>query len=216
MTDPIPDALLQASSAIVADALDASGLRDQVVDPRVQPVFHGARVVGRAFPVLVVDDDETPDEPYAGEMDALAAMMPGDVGMYAVAGNNRAAAWGELFSCGAIGRGAVGALVDGCIRDSRQIEELGFPVFAAGRSPLDTLARARVSEFGAPITFAGQRVERGDVVVADADGIVIVPQALIVDVASFVASKHVLERAARDDLMAGANIRDVWATYGVF
>jgi 4-hydroxy-4-methyl-2-oxoglutarate aldolase len=216
VTDPIPDALLDSSSAIVADALDALGWREQVVDPRVQPVFHGARLVGRAFPVLVVDDDETPAEPYAGEMDALAAMMPGEVGMYSVTGGNRAAAWGELFSCGAIGRGAVGALVDGCIRDVRQIEELGFPVFAAGRSPLDTLARARVAEFGNPIDFAGKRVERGDVVVADADGIVIVPQDLVDEVATFVASKHVLERAARDDLMAGADIRDVWNKYGVF
>jgi regulator of RNase E activity RraA len=216
VTDTLPDALLASSSAIVADALDALGLRDQVVDPRVQPVFHGARVVGRAFPVLVVDDDRTPDEPYAGEMDALAAMMPGDVGVYSVSGDNRAAAWGELFSCGAIGRGAVGAIVDGCIRDARQIEELGFPVFAAGRSPLDTLARARVAAHGVPVTFGGQRVERGDIVVADADGIVIVPQAMADEVAAFVASKHVLERAARDDLIAGASIRDVWTTYGVF
>lgn len=216
MTEQVPVALAAASSAIVADALDALGMRNQVTDSRIKPLFQGASVVGWAYPVAVVEDFASPDEPYEGEMSALSAMSKGDVGVYSVDQGSRAAAWGELFSCAAIGRGVVGALVDGCVRDQRQISELKFPVFSVDTSPLDTLARARVARHGETVKFGGVQVKRGDLVVADSDGIVVVPAADVRRVATFVASKHKLEQAARDDLMAGMGIREVWAKYGVF
>lgn len=216
MTDTVPAALRDATSALVADALDALGLREQTARSRVKPLFPGARMVGRAYPVSVVEDLEEPDEPYAGEMDALAAMSPGDVGVYTVGQGSRAAAWGELFSCGAIGRGAVGVVVDGCVRDAKQIEELGFPVFASDTSPLDTRARARVDAHGSPLVFAGVSVSRGDLVVADVDGVIFVPSTAVDAVASRVAEKKPLEQGARQDLIAGMPIRDVWTKYGVF
>jgi 4-hydroxy-4-methyl-2-oxoglutarate aldolase len=216
VTDPVPVALRDATSALVADALDALGFREQTAHPRVRPLFPGLRVVGRAYPVSVVEDLSEPDEPYAGEMAALAAMSSGDVGIYAVDQGSRAAVWGELFSCGAIGRGAVGVVVDGCVRDARQIQELGFPVFATSTSPLDTRARARVDAHGSPVVFAGVPVERGDLVVADVDGVVVVPRTALDAVASLVAKKRPLEQGAREDLVAGMSIRDVWTKYGVF
>ena len=216
MTEPVPPALIGTTSALVADALDALGFRNQTAASRLSPLFPGAAIVGRTYPIRVVEDLEEPDEPYAGEMAALAALSPGDVPVYAVDPATRAAAWGELFSCGAIGRGAVGAIVDGCVRDARQIEELGFPVFASGTSPLDTRARARVASHGAPMDFAGVPVERGDLVVADRDGVIFVPSAQVDAVAALVARKKPLERGAREDLVAGMPIHDVWAKYGVF
>ena len=216
MTEAIPDSLMTASSAITADALDALGVRDFAVSSRVKPLFDGARVVGRAYPVEVIVDLAIPEQPYDGEMSALSAMGSGDVGVYAVAASSRAAAWGELFSCAAIGRGVVGALVDGCVRDRRQIQELGFPVFSVDVSPLDTMARARVSSHGQPVIFGDVNVTKGDVVVADADGVVVVPAAEVLRVATFVGSKTRLEQGARDDLIAGMSIRAVWEKYGIF
>jgi 4-hydroxy-4-methyl-2-oxoglutarate aldolase len=216
VTDPVPPALTGTSSALVADALDALGYREQLAASRVKPLFEGAQIVGRAYPVQVVEDFEEPAEPYAGEMDALAALSTGDVGVYAVDSGSRAAAWGELFSCAAIGRGAVGVIVDGCVRDARQIQELGFAVFAADTSPLDTRARARVASHGASITFAGVTVRRGDLVVADGDGVIFIPADLIDPVAALVSKKRPLERGAREDLVAGMPIHDVWTKYGVF
>lgn len=216
MTETVPAPLVRATSALIADALDSLGLRNQTASSRLKPLFPEAEIVGRVYPVRVVEDFDDPVEPYAGEMAALAALSPGDVGVYSVAAGSRAAAWGELFSCGAIGRGAVGAIVDGCIRDARQIEELGFPVFAADTSPLDTRARARVESHGSPITFAGVPVQRGDLVVADRDGVIFVPSDLVPDVAALVAAKKPLERGAREDLVAGMHIQDVWTKYGVF
>ena len=216
MTDTVPSALRDATSALVADALDALGFRDQTAHPRVKPLFKGLRIVGRVYPVSVIEDLDEPEEPYAGEMAALDALSPGDVGVYAVAPGSRAAVWGELFSCGAIGRGAVGAVVDGCIRDARQIEELGFAVFASDTSPLDTRARARVDAHGSPVVFAGVPVARGDLVVADVDGVVFVPATAVDAVAALVAKKKPLEQGAREDLVAGMRIHDVWTKYGVF
>lgn len=216
MTETIPEALAGATSALIADALDALGLRDQTAASRVKPIYQGATIVGRAYPVSVVEDWEEPVSPYAGEMDALASMSPGDVGVYAVQDGSRAAAWGELFSCGAIGRGALGAIVDGCVRDARQIEQLGFPVFASDTSPLDTRARARVDTHGTSVVFAGVLVRRGDLVVADRDGVIFVPSGSVEKVADLVAKKKPLEQGARDDLIAGMHIRDVWEKYGVF
>jgi regulator of RNase E activity RraA len=220
VTEPLPDALLSATSAIAADELDALGHRQQSMDGRLAPVDTRTRLVGRAYPVSIVADTSTPDEPYEGEMSALGAMPAGAVGVYGAREPARslvqAAAWGELFSCAAIGRGVVGVVVDGCVRDVRQITDLGFPVFAAGRSPQDTLARARVDVHGEPVHCGGQLVRPDDVVVADADGIVVVPAGLVDEVAGRIATKHRLEQDARDDLMAGASIREVWAKYGVF
>lgn len=216
MTDSLPHTLLSASSAIVADALDALGLRDQVLNTRIKGVFAGARMVGRAYPVSVVTDSAMPSHPYAGEMQALSAMSAGDVGVYGVQGQTLAAAWGELFSCAAIGRGVAGVLVDGCIRDTQQIGQLNFPVFASGTSPLDTLARARVDSHGISVLCGDMHVVRGDVIVADGDGVVVIPSGKVAEVAAFIAHKHRLEQAAKDDLLAGMAIEEVWEKYGVF
>ena len=216
MTDTVPSGLAAATSAIVADALDALGLRDQAMDPEIAPLFSGARVVGRAYPVEVGVDTSQPESPYEGEMAALSSMKPGDIGVYAVDPTTRAAAWGELFSCAAIGRGVTGVVVDGCVRDARQISDIRFPVFARTASPLDTMRRARVMQHGHAVTCGGRRVATGDLIVGDDDGVVVVPAQNVAAVAEFVATKHRLEQSARSDLMSGMSIQDVWDKYRVF
>lgn len=207
-----------ATSAIVSDALDKLGLRQQAqaLDPAIRPLWDEAVVIGWAKPVLVIADTSEPERPYDGEMSALDGLEPGDVPMFAVEPALRVASWGELFSCGAIGRGARGAIVDGLVRDARQIRQLGFPTFARGCTPLDTYARAVVSAHGTAATVGGVYVTPGDLVVADTDGIVVVPRAAVRDAAELVKSKRKLEEGARQDLLDGMRIRDVWAKYGVF
>lgn len=212
----LPIGLERATSAIVSDALDRLGLRRQALDPAIRPLWPGAAVVGRAYPVAIVVDESEPAAPYAGEMEALAALERGDVAVLVAEPQVRAASWGELFSCGAQGRGARGAIVDGFVRDSRQIEALGFPTFARGCSPLDTFARAVVSSHGTEVVSGGIAIRRGDVVVADRDGVVIVPAAAAADVAALVSEKGALEEGAKRDLLSGMAIHEVWKKYGVF
>lgn len=210
------DALPLLSSAIVADALDRLGRRDQALDTSIRPVWPAARVVGRAFPILIDASDDEPELPYDGEMSAIDALGPGDVALFSVERGVRAASWGELFACAALGRGARGAIVDGCVRDARQLAVLGFPTFARGFSPLDTYGRAIATAWGVPADVGGVLVEPGDVVVADVDGIVAIPSSLAGEVTDAVAAKQALEGSARGDLIAGMSVREVWDAYRVF
>jgi 4-hydroxy-4-methyl-2-oxoglutarate aldolase len=208
--------LLEAAyTAVVSDVLDRLGFRQQAMDPEIVPMYPGALVVGRAMPVRVETTQVQSDNPYEGDMRMTEALQPGDVPVIAAPAGNRAALWGELISCAARGRGARGAIVSGYVRDSRKVAELPFPVFARGRSPLDTMGRGEVVEIGIEVVCGGVRVTPGDYVIADEDGVVIIPERAIEDVLAAVRSKANKEGDARTDLLGGESLRAVWKKYGV-
>lgn len=209
------DALKRTTSSLISDALDRVGVREHTLDASIRPLAPGAVLAGRTFPVVVVESDAIADEPYAAEMRALDSLRPGDVPLYAVAPGVEAALWGELFTCAALGREAAGVIVDGLIRDARQIRELDFPVFARGFSPLDTLGRSEVVAYGVPAVCGGVAVDLGDYVVADEDGIVVVPAAAVDEVLVLVEAKARDEVRARKDLLEGVSILEVWDRYKV-
>jgi regulator of RNase E activity RraA len=217
MSTPIDVARLEIlSSALTSDALDRLGLRDQVVGPGIRPLRPGYRLAGRALPVSIVVSDAIPSKPYVGEMQAVELLQPGDVPVYVTEPDVNAAVWGELFTLAARGRGAVGAIIDGPIRDAEATAALGFPVFFRSMSPLDTLGRAVVADIGADVICGGVRVRRGDYLVADEDGVVVLQAELADEVVAHVEEKLRGEHGARDDLLAGKSVRDVWDTWGVF
>jgi len=207
--------LENAPAAVVSDALDRLGRRDQVLDLAIRPLWPEARLTGVAVPVVIVADSSEPELPYDGELTALDGLRPGEVPMLVVEPGVRCASWGELFSCAAIGRGAAGLVVDGLVRDAAQIQALGFPTFARGLSPLDTFARAVVTGVDVEARVGGVDVRPGDLAVGDIDGIVVIPREMVPDVAQAVVTKHRLEGSARADLLAGIGIREVWTRYGV-
>ena len=210
------DRLRIMTSALASDALDRLGRRNQAVSSTIRPLRPRYRLIGRALPVSVVATDEMPDEPYAQEMRAVELIRQGDVPVYVTAPEVQAAVWGELFSLAARGRGAVGAIVDGPIRDAEAIASLEFPVFCRSFSPLDTMGRAVVDTIGEEIVCGGTTVRRADYVVADEDGIVIIPAELANDVVELVEEKLKGEHGARSHLLDGKSVRDVWETWGVF
>jgi regulator of RNase E activity RraA len=208
--------LAKMTSALVSDALDACGLRDQVLDGAIRTMQPGTTLAGRALPIAVAATDVTPEEPYLGEMRAIQALQPGDVAVYAVEPGVRAALFGELFGHAARGRGAVGAIVDGLVRDTRALADSGIPVFARGTSPLDTRGRAEVREFGVELVVGGVRVRPGDYVVGDEDGIVVLPHEVAGEVIAAIAARRRDEHGAKSDLLAGASVQDVWDKWRVF
>jgi 4-hydroxy-4-methyl-2-oxoglutarate aldolase len=208
-------ALGGAPAAVISDALDRMGRRDQVLDLAIRPLWPEARLAGVAVPVVIAADTSEPELPYDGELTALDGLRPGDVPLFVVDEGVRCASWGELFSCAAMGRGAAGVVVDGYVRDAAAIKALGFPTFARGLSPLDTFARAAVTGIDVEARVGGVDVRPGDLVVGDIDGIVVVPHEMVADVAEAVVTKHRLEGNAREDLLAGMGIRQVWKKYGV-
>lgn len=204
------------SVALAADALDQLGYRAQVLNSSVAPIDHGFRLVGWARTVRVVATDVMPEAPYEGEMAAIASLGAGDVPVYEVEAGVAAALFGELFSLAAAAQGALGAVLDGPVRDLRQLRELRYPVFAAGISPFDTKGRAEVIAHDVPIECAGVAVQSGDLVVGDDDGVVIVPNDLVRPVLDEVIAKVRGEHGAKTDLLKGAKVHEVWNKWRVF
>ena len=203
--------------AVISDVLDALGYRNQVLQPGLIPVQPDPRqvLVGRAATVLVGPQYEVVEQPYTNQIAAIDALTPGDVVVTAVGGMTDVAVWGELFANAALGRGARGLITDGRHRDTRKLLELGFPVFSRGARPVDISGRGTVIDFGAPVEIAGVRVRPGDVVFAEIDGIVVIPQEVADETVRRALDKVAKEDGARADLRAGLLLSEVWAKYRV-
>ena len=115
------------------------------------------------------------DDPYGTEIAAIDSILPGEVVVVSTGGSRRNAPWGELLSTAAVARGARGAVVDGLVRDVRRIQELRFPLFAAGMKPVDSKGRGQVVAWNVPVECAGVLVEPRDLVFADLDGVITIP-----------------------------------------
>jgi regulator of RNase E activity RraA len=133
----------------------------------------------------------------------------------AAGGSMRSAVWGELLSTAARNRGCTGAIVDGAVRDVIKMNEMGFTVFARGTSPRDSLHRQRVKAVDVEVEIGGVRIAPGDMVLADADGVVVVPQAVERDAIARAHEKIMAENSVRDEIRAGAAATDVFRKYGV-
>jgi regulator of RNase E activity RraA len=146
----------------------------------------------------------------------LDDLQPGDVPVLACGGpTDVIAPWGELLTTACIARGATGCVTDGLVRDVRQIRAARFPVFHGGIGPLDTKGRARMIERDGIVTCGGVGVRSGDVVFADVDGVVIIPQDRAVEVIERARDKISREDHTRDALREGRLLRDVYAEFGV-
>jgi len=203
--------------AVISDILDRLGLRNQVLQSGVVPAQPDPSVVlvGRAATVLIGPQYEVVDQPYTNQIAAIDALKPGDVVVSGVGGMTNVAVWGELFSNAARARGARGFLTDGCHRDTRMVLDLGFPVFSRGPRPVDISGRGTVISIGRPVEVAGVVVHTGDVVFAEVDGVVIIPQDLAEETVTRAFEKVAKEDGAREDLRAGSLLSEVWSKYRV-
>ena len=202
-------------TAAVADALDELGIRNQAMTENLRPVTVRHCFAGWARTIACADQHYTPAEPYAKEIEAMDSILPGEVVVVSTGESRRNAPWGELLSTAAVARGARGAVVHGLVRDVKKIDEIGFPVFAAGIKPVDSKGRGIVVEYATPVECGGVLVSPGDLVFADYDGIVVVPAAVVSDAIRLATEKVTKENHTREELRRGAYLRDVYEKYGV-
>src|SRR5262249_29659291 len=125
------------------------------------------------------------------------------------------ALWGELLSTASRARGAVGAVIEGLTRDANRILAMDFPVFATGFSPLDSKGRLDGISHGQPIRIGDCVIHLGDWVVADIDGVVIVPAGLAEQAFAKALEKISGENRVRAELAKGRSARDVFDQYGI-
>ena len=202
-------------TAVLSDSLDELGVRSQAMREYLRPIHAGCRFAGWAHTIGCKDLFEIVPDPYGTEIDAVDSILPDEVVVVSTGRSIRNAPWGELLSTASVARGARGAVIDGLVRDVRKIEVLGFPVFASGIKPVDSMGRGIVISNDQPIECGEVQVTPGDLVVADFDGIVVVPKDLVARVIQMAADKALREDGSRADLSKGAYLRDVFNKYGV-
>lgn len=99
-------------ASVISDVVDSLGARNQVMRPDVRPIYEGATVVGRAYPVLTADVYKFIDDPYGPEIDAVDSLKPDDVMVACTQRSTRTSFWGELLATAARARGSRGIVVD--------------------------------------------------------------------------------------------------------
>ncbi|HEV2124024.1 MAG TPA: RraA family protein, partial [Chloroflexota bacterium] len=129
--------------------------------------------------------------------------------------STRTCFWGELLSTAAKQRGARGAVIDGYVRDVRQIEAMRWPVFSTGMYPVDSAGRSMVVEYGQPVECGGVLVREGDIIFGDVDGIVVIPREIERETVERALAKVDGENRTREALQAGMTLTEVYARYGV-
>ena len=174
----------------VSDALDSMGLQGRhVLDPRMRPLFPGTRFAGNAH-TMAYDVTDRPLEPMSYEEFAERQYASGAEGLWREAGpygapnevlviDAKGAIAGILGSNNTLQarvKGTVGFVIDGVCRDSYEAAIQRTPVFCTVRSPAHPMGRIRPVSDGEPIVCAGVEVRQGDLVIADDDGVVVVPQ----------------------------------------
>jgi 4-hydroxy-4-methyl-2-oxoglutarate aldolase len=204
------------TSAILSDSLDEVGLRNQVLETRLAPLVPGSRIFGRAWTVrFEPSTDDNLADPYGAAIDYISAIRRGEVAVVATADSNESAFWGELFSAAAIGAGAVGIITDGNLRDSPKIAALGFAAFSRSRRPLDYRMRMGVATTGEHVELGGVRCRTGDLVLADDDGVVVIPAEREQEVLERARARVASETTVLAELLAGESLRTVWDRHGV-
>jgi 4-hydroxy-4-methyl-2-oxoglutarate aldolase len=203
------------TAAVVCDALDALGYRRQSPRLPLKPLTVPGVLIGRCKTTLWADMAHADPRPYELELQAVDSCRPDDVLIAAAGGSTRSGIWGELLSTAARNSGCIGVIVDGTVRDLVRMRAMAFPVFARGTSLYDSKDRQRVIDVDVPVEIDGVCFEPGALVVADDDGVVVVPRAVEERVIHDAWAKVHAENEVRDAIRAGMKATEAFAKYGV-
>jgi 4-hydroxy-4-methyl-2-oxoglutarate aldolase len=202
-------------TAVICDALDILGYRNQALREDLRPLELDKVIVGRAKTILAADVYHVHENPYEVEIDAIDSIKQGDIVMVGTNDSKRNGIWGELLTTVALNNGANGAVIDGLIRDTKRIRELGFPVYCKGIKPVDSKGRGIVIDYDCPLEIGGVMVKNGDIVFGDCDGVAVIPAEILEDTLKIALERVDGEDHSRKELMEGKTLRQVFEKYGV-
>jgi regulator of RNase E activity RraA len=210
-------------TAVVGDVLDVMGHRRQFLPAGISPLRPEMKLVGRAMPVLEADifSDGSPtangplaNKPFGLMMEALDDLKEGEI--YIASGSSfRYALWGGLMSTRALHLKAAGAVLNGYVRDSSEIESLGFTVFSRGLYAQDQGVRGKVIDYRCAIEIEGIRIEPGDLLFGDREGVLVVPKAAEQEAVERALEKVHTENKVATAIRNGMGAVEAFETFGV-
>lgn len=209
--------------AVVGDVMDKLGLQHQFLPPQIRPLREDMILLGKAMPVLSMDcfveriaDTANPlsNKSFGLMLEALDDLKPGEV--YVNTGSSpRNAMWGELMSTRAIHLGAAGAVTNGYTRDTRGVLNLNFPTFGFGPYAQDSAPRYKVVDYRVPVEIGFVRINPGDILYGDIDGVCCVPKEAAVEVFELALQKARGEKLVAKAIKEGMSAVQAFKNFGI-
>lgn len=188
------------STSTVSDALDRLGIDGQALG--IKPLDRRFRLVGRAFTLKY-----TPVGATRGTVgDFIDDLGPGDVVVIDNDGRLDATVWGDILTLVASRRGVSGTVIDGVCRDTDRALDLSYPIFSRGYAMRTGKDRVMLEAIQAPVAIGGVRVEPGDVLFGDADGVVVLPAGRAAEVLEVAAAIEDTEDRIRQAVLSGSRL----------
>ena len=202
-------------TAAVNDVLREMGYLYQTLPNSIQGLRMDMRVAGFAFTIKGSKNLRIEDEmPERAKM--LDSITPWSVCVWDTSEDNESAQWGEIMTMASRARGCRGAVVDGGVRDTDRILKMNFPVFARYRSSNGMLGRFRMIGYQMPIQIGGVDIHPGDVIMADIDGVIVVPRGLAMEVLKKAEAIRDNEEGIKKMVLDGLKATDIVDRGGYF
>ena len=209
-------------TSVVGDVMDTLRLFHQFLPPQIRSLDDDYVLIGRAMPVLSGDvfeervvgsANKMMEKSFGSMLEALDDLKPNEI--YVNTGcSPRSAMWGELMTTRARTLGAVGAVVNGYTRDTRAVLRMEFPVFAFGSYGQDSAPRYKVYDYRVPIEIGQTRIDPGDILFGDIDGVCVIPARAELEVFSLALEKARGEKLVKKDLEQGSAV-SAFARHGI-
>ena len=190
----------------LADAMDTVVIRGAVIG--IKPMYDCPKIIGRAVTIKITAAGMLKSQHHLG-VQAIDAASSGDVIIIDNRGDLNNNCWGEILAMGAKMKGVSGVVVDGAVRDIDACKEFGFPVYARGTVPITARGRIMQESFNEVVRIGDIQVRPGDIVMADINGVVIIPVEKLDEVLE--ASETILQKetAMVEELKKGASMLEV-------
>ncbi len=210
-------------TAVIGDVMDVMGYQQQFLPAIIKSVQEQPLLVGRAMTVLEADvfhssngksNEALLDRAFGKMFEALDDLKENEI--YICSGSSpNYALWGELMSTRAKQLGAVGAIVNGYHRDTHGIKRIGFPTYSLGAYAQDQGPRGKVIGWRVPLKIGGTLVNNGDILIADIDGVCVVPKSIEQEVFQRAFDKASKEKLVQKALENGMSTVEAWDTFGI-